>query len=199
MSINRVIISGNLTREEKWRWVPGFEGLYMVSSMGNVMSVPKVATKSNGAVAEYEGRQLSPAPNRKGYLQVVLCSDGASKTCQIHRLVAMAFVPNPDCLPCVNHINENKGDNTDRNLEWCSIEYNNAYGTRAQRIGETQSRIVQKMLADEILSEYPSTKSAAESVCGSASHISECCCGKRLSAYGFSWRYKEESECQLTA
>lgn len=177
--------------EENWRWVEGYEGLYMVSDKGQVMSVPKRAARSNGCKVSYEGKLLQPAKNKKGYLIVGLSRDGALSTKAVHRLVAEAFLQNNDNLPCVNHIDEDKSNNHAENLEWCSIEYNNNYGTRNERISATASRAVQMILDGKVIAEYPSAKKAHEATGATPSHVNECCNGKRKTANGFEWRYKE--------
>lgn len=176
---------------ELWRWVVGYEGLYMVSSYGRVMSVPKRAARSNGYMASYDGQILSPSNNTKGYPSVSLHRDGRGRTRAIHRLVAEAFVPNPEGLPSVNHIDEDKTNNSVENLEWCTLEYNNNYGTRNNRISATTANTVQMLLDGKVVAEYPSARKAYEATGTTPSHISECCNGKRKTANGFQWRYKE--------
>lgn len=101
---------------KKWKDVPGYEGLYQVSNFGEVRSL------------FYRGKEnvrvLKPAANKKGYLHVVLSKDGKTYTAQVHRLVAIAFIPNPNKLPVVNHIDWNKQNNRVDNLEWCTVKYN---------------------------------------------------------------------------
>ena len=116
MSINRVIISGNLTREEKWRWVPGFEGLYMVSSMGNVMSVGG----RRGSVP----MKLLVTSNCHGYRRVCLRNNGRSYQVDVHRLVAISFISNPFNKTQVNHKDGNKSNNHVSNLEWVTVSEN---------------------------------------------------------------------------
>lgn len=112
---------------EVWRDVVGFEGRYIVSNMGNVMSLPRrVKFGRNERLAE--GRMLAQSIDHYGYFIVVL-SDGASrrKIGKVHRLVAEAFIPNPGNLATVDHINGIKTDNNVENLRWCSSEDNVRY------------------------------------------------------------------------
>lgn len=91
--------------------------------------------RPNGEVINTKsGKILKPQKNTRGYLQVGLSKDGTKKHFLIHRLVAEAFIPNPLNLPCVNHRDENKTNNCISNLEWCTYEYNNNYGTRTEKI-----------------------------------------------------------------
>ena len=121
--------------EEIWKDIKGYEGLYQVSNTGKVKSLEKL---------KWNGRGYQKLPERimkgkkcgRGYLQVRLFKDGKSKNYYLHRLVAVAFIPNPDNLPQVNHRNEIKTDNCVDNLEWCDAKYNSNYGTKNQRIAE---------------------------------------------------------------
>ena len=99
---------------EEWRPIVGFEGLYEVSNTGQVRNC--------------RGKLLRPGLNHNGYLKCVLCKKGKTKTIYIHRLVAQAFLPNPDNLPQVNHKDEDKTNNSVDNLEWCNSKYNVNYG-----------------------------------------------------------------------
>ena len=132
-----------------------------------------------------------------GYYRIGLWIGGEPKTYPIHRLVALAFIPNPDNLPAVNHKDEVKTNNMVGNLEWCSIKYNNTYGTRNERIAETHlnrkdlSKPIRQFTKDGVfIKEYPSTKEVERQTGFYHSHISICCKGKRKSAYGYIWRYK---------
>lgn len=124
---------------EIWKDVTGYDGIYQVSNLGNVRSLPLTRKMKNGVERSYEGKMLNPSESKDGYLVVDLSVDGKRKTTKIHRMVAEAFVNNPLNLPVVNHKNENKHDNRASNLEWCSIRYNLRYGTtqkrRAHKIG----------------------------------------------------------------
>ena len=117
---------------EEWRPIEGYEGLYEVSSYGRVRSLDRFYYRL------HKGKVLSPTKDRYGYLTVTLNYNGKSKTIKIHRLVAQAFLPNPDNLPQVNHKNEVKSDNCVDNLEWCDAKYNNKYGTRLERFINTK-------------------------------------------------------------
>jgi group I intron endonuclease len=115
--------------DEIWKDIEGYEGLYQVSNLGDVRSL------------KYAGgnkvKLLKQSTDKKGYKRVVLCKDRKKKNHWIHRLVAIAFIPNPNNLPIVNHIDECKSNNMVSNLEWCTLVYNNAYGTRNERISKS--------------------------------------------------------------
>lgn len=135
--------------QEEWRDVPGYEGLYRVSNYGRIIAAPRkrVYVDKNGTekVRYYERRYVEPKPDNHNYRYVRLCDrDDNTKSISIHRLVAMVFIPNPDNLPVVNHKDENPGNNRADNLEWCTNEYNIAYGTAPARHGKTLSENYRK-------------------------------------------------------
>lgn len=100
---------------EVWKDIDGYEGMYQVSSLGRVRSLDRVLVMSNGRERFYKGKILNPVVHTGGYLYVSL---GRGNKRFIHRLVAQAFIPNPDNLPEVNHKDGNKENNDYRNLEW---------------------------------------------------------------------------------
>ena len=116
---------------EEWRPIEGYEGLYEVSNLGRVRSLDRFYYRL------HKGKVLSPTKDRYGYLTVTLNCNGKSKTIKIHRLVAQAFLPNPDNLPQVNHKDEDKTNNNVDNLEWCTAKYNVNFGTRQERYRNT--------------------------------------------------------------
>lgn len=105
--------------KEIWKDIKGYEGLYQVSNFGRV--------KRNGRI-------LKVRVKRKGYLGVVLYNNSEPKHYTIHRLVAEAFIPNPENKPQVNHIDEDKTNNTVANLEWVTAKENANHGTRNSRM-----------------------------------------------------------------
>ena len=152
--------------------VVGYEGLYAVTSCGKVYS--------------YRNKRfLTPWVNSKGYLMVNLCKDGKVKKYLIHRLVAEAYLPNPENLPQINHKDENKTNNCLQNLEWCDAKYNTNYGTRNEKI---KKPILQLSLDGELIREWNSATDVGKEV---RKGISKCLRGKSKSSYGYIWKYKE--------
>lgn len=111
---------------EEWKDIKGYEGIYQISNMGRVKSL------SNGKYKKEKIRKYRK--DKDGYLQLNLHKNNVMTTFKVHRLVAEAFIPNPHNLPQVNHKDEDKTNNRVDNLEWCTVEYNNNYGTRNKRI-----------------------------------------------------------------
>ena len=123
-------------RKEIWKPIDGFNGYYEISNFGNVRSVKRYV-RSRGGSRPVESRMKEQFFNPRGYLRVALFKEQKCKKFFVHRLVAMAFIPNPLNLPFINHKNEIKTDNRVENLEWCTAEYNDNYGSRNDKIKNT--------------------------------------------------------------
>lgn len=171
----------NNTIDEKWYPVKNYEGLYEVSDKGRVRSLKSGQPKI-----------LKPRRTIKGYLQVDLYKNGDRKFCYIHRLVAQTFIPNPDNLPQVNHISEDKENNSVHNLEWCDPKYNINYGNRNQKVADKNSKPVFQFTKDgEFVGEWKSAIDVERNLGYHQSHISSCCTGRLKFAYGFIWKFKD--------
>lgn len=129
---------------EQWKPILGYEGLYEVSSLGRVRSLPRWHnTRITGYIDK--GRMLKPRFDSYGYQMVMLCKNKIQKNYLIHKLVAKAFIDNPNNYDSINHKDEDKTNNCVDNLEWCTRYYNNNYGTRNKRMSET----IRKKYADK--------------------------------------------------
>lgn len=122
---------------EIWREIKGFENSYQVSSNGRVKSLERYCKTKGGKLRLKKESLLKPGYTLTGYQHVILRNNGEYKSVLIHRLVAEAFIPNPDVLPQVNHKDENKSNNCVDNLEWCTQSYNNIYGTRLNKLSNS--------------------------------------------------------------
>ena len=120
---------------EEWRDIKGFEGKYQVSNTGKVKSLERMKWNGKG-YQKIPEKILEGVDDGHGYLHVNLCKDGKETSCKVHRLIAQAFLPNPNNLPEVNHKDEDKTNNCVENLEWCSRSYNINYGTRNKKASE---------------------------------------------------------------
>lgn len=125
--------------------VVGYEGQYEVDNLGRVFSVDRVKqVNDNGRIYDkpIAGRQMRQRLHSKGYKVVSLTHDGITKTCYVHRLVADAFIPNPNGFPMVNHRDEDKTNNFVENLEWCTALYNNTYNDAHLRAANKKKGIL---------------------------------------------------------
>ena len=183
--------------EEIWKDIEGYEGLYQVSNLGRVRSLGRDLMRKSryGTMALYHinGRVLKPLHSQGDYCYVHLFDkDGVSTNHKLHRLVAKAFVPNPDNLNEVNHIDENKDNNRADNLEWCKHADNCNYGTRNERSKVKRSKPVQKLDADgNVVAEYPSVIEAQRVTGTNRCNIRMCCNCKYKTAGGYRWKFKE--------
>jgi len=168
----------------------GFLGYpnYEVSNLGNVKSLNYHSTGKT--------QLLKPEKIISGYLRIPLSKNNKKKRFLIHRLVAMAFIPNPNNLPEINHINENKTDNRVNNLEYCTAEYNANYGTRKERIAEkmtnnekTSKPVKQYDLKGNLIQKFPSIMDAQRKFGYVSQNISKVCLGERKTANGYRWSY----------
>ena len=166
-----------------WKDIKNYEGIYRVSNCGEIMSLYNYRGKNN---------ILKPRLKR-GYYQIGLRKNGKRKWFAVHRLVAEAFIENPNKYPVVNHIDENKLNNNVDNLEWCSIAYNNSYGSRLARVSKTnklRKEIEQYTLDGNLVKTFFSMTDASRETGFSLTNISNCINGKFKQANGYIWKIK---------
>ena len=116
--------------------VKGYEGCYEVDQFGRVYSVDRIiSVNDNGRQYEkpLKAKHMKQTMHTKGYKTVSLTKDGKTKGMFVHRIVAEAFIPNPNNLPMVNHKDEDRTNNFVENLEWCTAQYNNTYGNAQKK------------------------------------------------------------------
>lgn len=182
---------------DDWKAVLGYEGLYVVNSCGVVKSLGRSLTRKDGRSYSREERVLTQHPDAKGYMKVHLCKDGKPKNAFVHRLVAQAFILNPDNLPQVNHINEDKTDNRACNLEWVSCADNVNYGTGKVRCGKAHEFSVVMIMPDGSETEFPSASAAARELGIVSQGIQNCCAGRMPTYKGVRWRYKDRHRARI--
>lgn len=166
---------------EIWKDIVGYEGKYQVSNLGNVRSL-RVKSRTK----YFKGSNLVLFTDKLGYV----CVNLSRKSYKVHRLVAQAFIPNLNNLPCINHKDENKLNNSVSNLEWCDYSYNNNYGTRNQRISQNGGRkIIQYDLDGNEIKRWSSIANAARYYGVKRTTICGCCAGRGKTSCGYIWRY----------
>lgn len=183
---------------EVWKDVKGYEGLYQVSNLGQIKSLGRWV-KHTGWRFEEE-KILKPSKTNAGYLYVQLSKNSIGKKFKVHRLVAEAFIPNPDNLPTINHRNENKCDNRADNLEWMTVKDNSNYGSRNKNLSKTllnhptkSKPVIQYTIDGVFIKEWPSVSEVKRAYNFDNSTISDCCIGKFKQAYGYVWKFKQAS------
>lgn len=172
---------------EQWKDIKDYKGLYQVSNFGRIKSVEKVLVDGR----HRKERILKPTKQSNGYYGVMLSNNTIKKRYLVHRIVAEAFLDNPDNLPQVNHKNEIKTDNRVENLEWCDGFYNIHYGTAIQRISKP---VYQYTLDGEFVKEWQSAHEIERQLGYHSSAISKVCRGIKNKHKGFIWKYKEPPE-----
>ena len=173
----------------EYRKIPGFEN-YLVSEEGIVVST----VRHGKACFEI----LPQRTEKQGYINVTLHKDKKNHTMKVHRLVALAFLPNPENLPQVNHKDEVKSNNHVSNLEWCTPRYNSNYGTRIERhrrlVGKPVKQI--NLETNEVVATFCGMWEAAEKTKTDRGSINNCCLGNRKSAGGYGWEYVQKENDQ---
>lgn len=171
--------------EEIWKDIPEYEGLYQVSNLGRIKSLQNYRGKGN----------ILKQRIKKGYYTIGLRKNAKRKWYLTHRLVAQAFIPNPNNLPQINHIDENKLNNNVDNLEWCTVKYNNTYGTRIERVmksNKLKKEVVQCDLNGNIIGVFESIASASRKTKTDITGISNCINKKSKTANKYIWLNKSE-------
>lgn len=175
---------------EIWKDIKGYEGKYQVSNLGRVVNLER-------------NTEMKAIVRSNGYLSVNLTKNGKCKTLSVHRLIAEAFIPNLQGLPCVNHIDENKCNNTITNLEWCTYQENtrkymdnhpgcfrsNNRRPRIKRPHKHFFAVDQVSMNGDVVKTWENISAIKHETGWSDWSIAECCRGNRQSAYGYKWRY----------
>lgn len=184
------------TNKEVWKDVIEYEGYYQVSNLGRVKALKRTLVYSDGRTVTRRERVRKPLLSR-GYLLMCLSKKDSQKYFAIHRLVADAFLENPNNLPQVNHIDENRLNNKVSNLEWVTPRENNTHGTRIERMlrsrgkNKTKHRKVNQICLEtnKVLKTHESISSAARSVKASYAAIASCCRKTTKTSFGFKWEF----------
>lgn len=193
--------------KEIWKAVLGYEGLYEVSDIGRVRSVGRLVNGREGQMLTVKERVLKPDVNQLGYRRVTLSKDGKAKRFAVHRLVALAFIPNPDGLPCISHEDDDPTNNSVGNLRWCTYAYNNNRDRHRQLLSESSKRtarkrkVAQYTIDGELVAVFDSIRDAAAENGVLHTGIQSCCVGyirnnrtksglRNCNSYkGYKWKY----------
>lgn len=171
----------------EWRDIKGYEGYYQVSDTGLVRAISRTILFADGRKRSYPEKMMPIKEwfeNGKGYLMVKLTKHHKTIGFSLHRLVAEAFIPNPQNYPQVNHKDEDKSNNCVENLEWCDAKYNNRYSH--------STCVVQYDKNWNIVKEWECISDASKALNIPAPNITMCCTKKTRSAGGFFWCYKSD-------
>ena len=161
--------------EEVWKAIEGFEGLYEVSNLGRVKSCQRMRKNKSGSLALIQERILKQKSDKNGYKSVALSLNGKLYYKRVHRLLAIAFIPNPNHFSLINHKDEDVTNNIISNLEWCTPSYNTCYSLHKASF---------KIMCNGII--YPSIKA-----CARALNIDSKCIRYRLKVGGvYKGKYK---------
>lgn len=165
---------------EEWRDIEGYEGKYQISNLDNVKSLNYCNTK--------KAKNLKHIKDKDGYLLVCLSKNGSKKLFKVHRLVAEAFLDNPNNFPQVNHKNEVKTDNRVENLEWTTREKNINFGTRTERCKRKLSKKVRgtNIVSGEVIV-FPSTVEAGKNGFSQSAVCTSC--KNKKPHKGYIWKY----------
>lgn len=193
---------------EIWKAVVGYEGLYEVSNIGRVQSLNRteIFSSSKGlAVTRPRIGKIIIQKDNKGYKRAYLSKGGKVKAFITHRLVAIAFISNPNNYPEINHINGIRDDNRVENLEWCTTSQNmrHAYDVLKRQISPNvinvfggdhpaSTPILQYDLNGNFIREWPSAIEIQRELNVNSPNIIACCRGKQQTCGGFSWKHKFE-------
>lgn len=169
---------------EIWKDIPGYEGLYQVSNLGNIKSLDRYVF---GIYKDrfIRGKIKKLTINKKGYLKITLFKNGKGNTREVHRIIAEAFIPNIENKSQVNHIDGNKQNNNVENLEWVTPRENNIHSIEV--LEHCKKAVIQFDLNGKFVNGYMSIKEAAEKNNLKPCSISNCINGRKKTAGGYEW------------
>jgi len=163
---------------------------YSVSSDGVVKRNAYTRVDKIGRTTQIEEAILKQHLDKDGYYRVtIITGERKPKFIPVHRLVAEAFIENNKNYPCINHKNEVKTDNRIENLEWCSIKYNNDYGSKREKMMKKSGKKVIGTKGDKTLFFFSANEAERYLTGKNGSNISMCCNGKFKQCYGYEWRW----------
>lgn len=176
--------------KEEWKDIKGYEGLYQISNLGRVKSLERIIKYKDGRKYKVKEKIKENNKIKHGYCIVSLYKNCHRKSYRINRLVAEAFIPNPNNYPIVNHKDENPSNNNYKNLEWCTQKYNCNYGTSNERVSKKLSKkVYQYDLNKNYIREFESATYAERNYGIKRTGISDCCNGRTKTYKGFIYSF----------
>jgi len=183
---------------ENWKRINSFDN-YLISTLGRVKSIARLEIRKDSKPLPVKETILKQFVDIKGYAHVGMKrNDNKWQTKQVHRLVAEAFLPNPNNQPCVNHKDENKLNNCVDNLEWCTVNYNVNYGSRNHNVSKSlknnpkiSKTVLQFDTNGNLIKEWSSLNQIKRESNLNISRISLKCRGKVKQFGNYIWKYKE--------
>ena len=175
-----------------WKDIKEYEGIYQINNIGDVR---RISYYDKGNTAKHKlPFLLKQRYDKDGYKRITLQNRCVAKNKFVHRLVAEAFIPNPENKPQVNHIDGNKSNNNVENLEWVTQSENRLhclkYLNPQLKNNKNSKKVIQYSEDNKILNEFPSAKEASRVLHISQGHISEVCRGEKKTYKGYIWKYK---------
>lgn len=188
-----------MEQTEIWKDVVGFEGLYKVSNLGRILRLPKNTSRVRYGDIFYDSKILSNNTlDKDGYVKTALRKEKKRYYLRVHRIVAEAFLDNPNNLPVVNHKNGIKNDNRVTNLEWCTIQENTKHafdelGRVGQNGGTNKPVVMIDKDTNEVLKVFESIKSASDYLgLSNSTSVWRALQDEKRTCKGYKWKYYKE-------
>lgn len=190
---------------EIWKDIRGYEGLYQVSNTGRIRSLDRYIKHSSGNGLQIMRGRVIKLKLHNGYYFIGLHKDGKCITRNVHRLVAEAFICNPENKPCIDHINTIKTDNRVENLRWCTqleninnpatikkMKINHHLKNQFGKLHPYSKPVLQFSLTDKFIKKWDCGADIERELGYKNGYISNCCNGKKEKAYNFKWKKLED-------